>query len=359
LAVALISIVVYSDEPQAAPAGKPVSHRDVQARPVDLALFPAEEVGKRIMVSQDRYPIGREDLPWTLEPAAESDSASTFSPIETPYWSADAPAQVDVDLGRPCYVAGVVVRPYTRPFGAYVPFSLSSDGVQLVAVPEKRRALAERDREPVQGVARVAEFRPRIAQQLRFDFTAGTVPDSSPIFVREMRVLGWDPSRPFTATPIPLTDDMRTRLRNEAVNLAEVVKGESGVRVTVSDDRRPNGNPEAPWTAADEGYWCGAAPAWIEVDLGRPCVVGNVTLESLSANRGVGSFYLKVFDEAGNELDTVPPCDWSSEGSTSPSVTFAPVRTSKVKFYFRRGSGVEAFVYLRKAAILGVAMPSP
>jgi hypothetical protein len=171
-------------------------------------------------------------------------------------------------------------------------------------------------------------------------------------------------------TPAPPEDTVR-RLIDSRENVAAFSPETVKDRVRVSEDRAPNGRLDVPWidpgpqavaNGSAPSYWCASQPAWVEVDLKRPCYINEVSVQPFSEAFGVSEFYLKVVDENGGEFDTSPPCEVTGAAPIAPPngsrpapfvQTFDPALARKLKFYFVRGSQ-NGLVYVAGIKVLGV-----
>ncbi|MBI4560011.1 MAG: hypothetical protein HY706_20660 [Candidatus Hydrogenedentes bacterium] len=345
---------------------------DIRARPSDLAIFSREDVWRHVKVSQDLFPNGRLDLPWLAESPATLPPDGEFRPGYTPYWCAEVPGWLEVDLGQPCYVAQVVVYPFTDTFGLteFQVKLLGNNGQEIDTRPPAQ--VSEATRAVPGSVAQappfVLSFEPRAAQRLKFFFTGSGSPESNKLYVKRIRVLGRPVRARHVCEAATLTPDQSDELQTHVRNLAAFPRDGVSSHVRVSGDQSPHGNLEIPWTEsasekAPTPYWCAPAPAWAEVDLGQACLLNAVQIQPWSAVYGVSAFYVKIYNDRGEEVDTVPPCQGeaaigdSADFRAKPDpffVSFEPVRSDKIKFYFTRGGAKPEFVYVENVQVLGV-----
>jgi len=349
----------------------PIPLSEIAARPVDLARFTHEEVWNRIQASNDQFPDGRADLPWLVEVPTEGDAASGIPGPEARYWSAILPATVDVNLGRTCYVCEVVVQPDTYLHGLSG-FKLEvklvdEDGTERPTDPRAQGVLTAqsgiaKDR---RGLPLALRFPPRSTQKMKLEFTAAADTQNNRIYIERIRVLGKPVWAPGQLTPGLVPPEKADEA--DATNLAAFDLGTAQTRVKVSEDRHPVGRAELPVSTGDAAdaardkngpYWCAAAPAWYDVDLGDPCIVTEARVYPFDPKYGAPTFYMKVVQDDGTESDTVPPCTASvlpEAGSDTDALTasFEPAPARRVRFYFPVSASPNGLLYVKSIQVLG------
>jgi len=335
-------------------------------RPVDLALFTEEEAPRYI---NSPYLVDSRDkviTPW-IRTAALTDE---------PYFEGPTPLTVNLKFDTPCYVSQIIVQPYTRALG------VSKFSARIVTPTQETVELdppAQVDDPPLtpedvdtEADPYVLTVAPKYAEEMQFLFERSGAEHIEGIYIEKIRVLGWPARSPVTAQQAILSSDEEDLLAKGGENLARFEPSEIEQHVTVSEGRHPNGRYEIPFLpnpdeVAEQSqvapYWCAPAPAWVEIDLGKPCCVTGVRIQPYSDALGATSFYAKVFDPDGNELDTVPPCEaqipvspGQDELHSAPPMeaTFTPTETDRVKIYLPAGGSANNWVYISHIEVVGI-----
>jgi len=339
---------------------------DIAARPIDLALFSPRHVGDHVRVSATRKPRGSEELPWVPD-VSRVRADGEFRPEETPFWCFSRRSWAEVDLGRPCYVTAIVVQPETE-WGGPTELSVEvrlvdDDGAEYKPDPPVETVIEARASMggDAQGLPHILPVRPRVARKVKLYLRGRSEKVAPLVQIRRIRVLGrpyWDPSG---AEPADLPENLRERLARGTTDLARMAPDAAREQVAASEDRHPQDRLHVLWSEMADGlfepYWYAAAPAWIDVNLGRPCYVTEVSVQPLSEAYGLREGYVKVLDAQGREVDPDPPCVLSrAGGATSGPLEgrFQPVLTQRVRFYFTQGGTRNGLVYLTRIRVKGV-----
>ncbi len=337
-------------------------------RPIDLAVFSEDEVAGHVQGAYATVLGHRYKLPW-LKKQPDAD--------QPPCWIAATPLRFTLDLGRASYISYVVVEPFTEKYGVgnFTVKILSDKNEEFDTEPPCKVSATPKDESDFDKAPEAfhLRFSPRYAQRLRFYFNRGSGSDTRHVYIKKIRVLGRPADGPGIAESPPLLATLREELDTNATNLALFDPEAVEQHVIVSDDKYPNGRFDRPWTRNDvtspeeipiPPYWCAPGPAWAEVDLGKKCYVDAITVQPYSEPYGLGAFYGKVVDDAGNELDTTPPCEDSEEPLAPPgtglkplplAAKFDPVLTQKLKLYFPRGGFQNNWVYIEEIEVRGIA----
>ncbi len=142
----------------------------------NLALLPSERRASAIRVSEDRFPNGRFDAPFSQNPPLQPDGSTL-----PPYWCAAAPAWVELSLDEPSWVNGVGVHGHSTGagVGAFYATVVTPEGDEFDTVPPC----------VAQEGALTAAFRPVLASKLRFYFTQGAT-GAPLVYVNKITVSG-------------------------------------------------------------------------------------------------------------------------------------------------------------------------
>lgn len=338
----------------------------IAERPIDLAVLSKDQALSRLAVSGDQTPTGRRDVPWLAHPS-EAGSEGDFNPAATPFWAAPAPAWVDVDLGRLCYVSQVIVEPYSTEYGVseYSVSLIGGDGVDIPVASNVQPAPDAAIPNPsAPSPAIVASFSPRVAQRVKLQFTKTGASQEPTVYIRRIRVLGAPVDGPFTAEPADVAEPLLKALDANRQDLAAFAPDVAAAQISASGEFLA-GSAATPWLAdrAPAAYWAAWAPAAVTVDLGKPCYVDQVIVWPLSEAYGAGRVYVKAITGDGAEVDTDPPADVAGPEVAPPgtgfrpqplAAAFEPVAVQKLRVYFPRGGFANNAVYVQRIQIQGI-----